>query len=359
MAWESLQIASDDVADDREGSANGHSSESTETQAPEKAVSTSLPISAVKKDKGVSWSPAQPSLSGLCSVGSILLILCSLFLIAVLSTNLYSHTAHTAWSHIHLTSHLMQRYLSPSALPLVSLRYYVVDVDHWVRNHLTGSSTTSTTSSSTATVTCDVSVIGAGPGGVWTAMRLQQNSPSSKVCLFESESEVGGRLKTRWFDGAPTSALDLGGMRFYQRHRMVYSLVQQYALSFYSPVYDPRNFDFLRGRVVTPTSWSQGTSPYLFTASEQAVLNATAGSGPSTLSQPIVNTLGLNKSSTALWTSCDWNIWTANTVYGTGNAKVYDQGWWYTLQQVNHTDTRIHGHAEQSTTHHASSPRDE
>ena len=211
----------------------------------------------------------------------------------------------------------------------------MVDVDQWVRNHLSDSNTSP--SPSTTVVNCDVAVIGAGPGGVYTAMRLQQNSRSSKVCLFESESEVGGRLKTRWFDGAPTSALDLGGMRFYQRHRMVYSLVQQYGLSYYSPVYDPLNFDFLRGRVVTPSSWSQGTSPYLFTPSEQAILNATVGSSPSTLAQPILDTLGLNKSSTAAWTSCDWNTWTANTAYGAGDAKVYDQGWWYTMQQVTQT----------------------
>ena len=293
MGWESLQIASDDVSDDHEianGDANGtNGTNGTHSDAHD--VEKAAPVVPVTKAKPWSGdSSHSSSSSGFGTLATVLLLFAVLFLVGVLSANLY----------------------------------YTIDVDHLVRNRLPASG--SSVSSSLATLKCDVAVIGGGPGGVYTAMRLQQSSATLKVCLFEAMTEVGGRLKTRWFDGAPTSQLDLGGMRFYQRHRLVWNMVNQYAMPYYSPVSGPNTYSFLRNTRVTGDMWSKGTAPYFFTPAEQAILNASAGSGPSTLSSPIMQNLGLDKASTATWTNCDWNNWAANAVYGPANAPVWNQG---------------------------------
>ena len=289
MAWESLEVESDDVIDP---STRTDVEAPSDSQDPEKPSPAVLPVT--RNSKAVSWTP-RPSPSCGASAGLILGCFCAVLFAALLAADLY----------------------------------YAVDVDQLIRHRLSA-----TPSSAPAPIQCDVAVVGGGPGGVYSAMRLQQSSASLKVCLFEMQSEVGGRLKTRFFDGAPTSPLDLGGMRFYQRHRLVYALMQTYGLTSYTPAYSPLNYDWLRGQRVTSTSWSTGTAPYFFTPAEQAVLNATAGSTPSTLAGPIMNTLGLNRASTAGWTSCDWNNWEANAVYGPSNALVYNQGYWYALTQL-------------------------
>ena len=296
MAWESLEVDSADVTADpstRIDADSTHTSDPDDTHHdthdPEKASAAVVPVT--RGAKTASWTPrSSSSISG----PLVLACLCGLLVLALLAANLY----------------------------------YSVDVDRLIRNRLPASSLSTST-----TVKCDVAVVGGGPGGVYTAMRLQQSSSSLRVCLFEQLQEVGGRLKTRWFDGAPTSPLDLGGMRFYQRHRLVYSMMQTLGLSSYSPAYSPLNYDWLRGRKVTSTSWAQGTAPYFFTPAEQALLNV-SGSTPSTLSQPIMNALGLNKASTATWTACDWNQWEATAVYPPSQALVKDVGYWYALQQL-------------------------
>jgi ribulose 1,5-bisphosphate synthetase/thiazole synthase len=44
-------------------------------------------------------------------------------------------------------------------------------------------------------MTCDTAIVGGGPGGIYTAMRLAESSKSN-VCVFEKRRRVGGRILT-------------------------------------------------------------------------------------------------------------------------------------------------------------------
>src|SRR4029079_19438392 len=46
----------------------------------------------------------------------------------------------------------------------------------------------------TETMTCDIVVVGGGAGGLHTAFRLGETM-GPKVCLFEKENQLGGRIK--------------------------------------------------------------------------------------------------------------------------------------------------------------------
>lgn len=78
------------------------------------------------------------------------------------------------------------------------------------------------------TVACDFAVIGAGPGGSFTAYQLAKKYGSSKrLCLFESKSEAGGR----WFDVLQSSGLRIpqGGLRWYEFGNATMKLYTQLA----------------------------------------------------------------------------------------------------------------------------------
>ena len=318
MAWKVLEIESDDVRQRAERDPADHEREHSSTaDSSSSGNHDNSDFSAVKHSKAnghnttkstAGSDSSQASLSGVgVTLCGAVAICCFLFLLAALGATLY----------------------------------YASNINSLIRNQvltqlaqLSTASATSTTGSTL--IKCDIAVIGAGPGGVWSALRLQRAQPSSKVCLVESQNEVGGRLKTRFFDGLPGIALDLGGMRFYQRQQMVWSLVQQYGLSFYTPLpATSANYDFLRGRVVYPSAWAAGTAPYIFSAAEQAALNATPGSTPNIFSAPIYQATGLSPiTARAAWTSCDWNNWSANAVAAYSGGAVWNEGYWYALQQM-------------------------
>ena len=44
------------------------------------------------------------------------------------------------------------------------------------------------------TVVCDVGIIGGGPSGTYSAYKLTQKT-NLKVCLFEKEKVLGGRMR--------------------------------------------------------------------------------------------------------------------------------------------------------------------
>lgn len=61
---------------------------------------------------------------------------------------------------------------------------------------------------------CDVGVVGGGPGGVYAAMRLGNESDRS-VCVFEREDRLGGRVLTLdGLGGQKDLRVDAGAYRF-------------------------------------------------------------------------------------------------------------------------------------------------
>lgn len=68
----------------------------------------------------------------------------------------------------------------------------------------------------------EVAVVGAGVAGVVAAYELMKMG--LKPVIFEADS-IGGRLKTRSFDAAPSVIADLGGMRFPESGRAFYHYV--------------------------------------------------------------------------------------------------------------------------------------
>lgn len=60
-------------------------------------------------------------------------------------------------------------------------------------------------------LSCDHAVVGAGPVGSYMAWQLKKNFPSRSVCLFERESEPGGRFNDSVFEDF---RIPNGGMRW-------------------------------------------------------------------------------------------------------------------------------------------------
>lgn len=65
-----------------------------------------------------------------------------------------------------------------------------------------------------AATRCDVAVVGGGPGGIYTALRLA-NTTSQTVCLLERAGRFGGRVHTlRGLGPKADLTVDLGAYRF-------------------------------------------------------------------------------------------------------------------------------------------------
>ena len=70
----------------------------------------------------------------------------------------------------------------------------------------------------------DIMIVGGGPGGVYTAMKLKLKYPTQNIILFERAKFLGGRL----FSVSPPNSkmqLELGGMRIASRNYKVLNLV--------------------------------------------------------------------------------------------------------------------------------------
>jgi hypothetical protein len=71
------------------------------------------------------------------------------------------------------------------------------------------------------TPTCKIAVIGAGTGGLYTAMRLVEEGKvaGSDVCIFEATDRVGGRLYSlRGFGPENDISVDAGGYRSWPQY---------------------------------------------------------------------------------------------------------------------------------------------
>ena len=181
---------------------------------------------------------------------------------------------------------------------------------------------------------CDISIIGGGVGGLWSAMRLKESGKN--VCIFEQSNEVGGRLKTRYFDGTDI-ALELGGMQFLKSHRMLYDKVQEYNLSYFPRIFPENNFDFLRNRRVPKNiSWLNATSiPYFFSPEDMIKMNNLGnGASPYGMLSYVIEKTNINVSQIGDWTTCDWENWRKNSTWKDTSENNYNLGWWYALLQT-------------------------
>lgn len=66
--------------------------------------------------------------------------------------------------------------------------------------------------------TCDISIVGAGIGGLYTAWRLAVDSgkyKGSRICIFEAKNRIGGRWLTvdNPAPGISGFTVDIGGYR--------------------------------------------------------------------------------------------------------------------------------------------------
>jgi monoamine oxidase len=94
----------------------------------------------------------------------------------------------------------------------------------------------------------DIAVVGAGVAGTYCCWRLQTAHTGRTAVLFEMSNRIGGRLWTVKFDQLPNVAGELGGMRFLDLQRMVFSLTQHLGLATSDfPMGGPLNISTLRG----------------------------------------------------------------------------------------------------------------
>jgi monoamine oxidase len=66
-------------------------------------------------------------------------------------------------------------------------------------------------------LSCDVAVVGGGPGGIYAGLRVA-NSTNESVCILEAKSRLGGRVHTlRGLGSKADLTVDVGAYRFARR----------------------------------------------------------------------------------------------------------------------------------------------
>lgn len=120
-----------------------------------------------------------------------------------------------------------------------------------------------------ASLHCEVAIVGAGAGGLYTALQLSAHPEAlgpgrtaADVCLFEKEDEVGGRLKAVPLDASdPQSPVfGVGGRRILPGHTVLLDLVAELGVALEQPV-PPLDLMYVRGEFsldVDPTGHQDG-----------------------------------------------------------------------------------------------------
>lgn len=111
----------------------------------------------------------------------------------------------------------------------------------------------------------DVAIVGGGISGVYSGWRIltsprvkgsglskivgSDSHTSLKVSLFEGSKRIGGRLLSVTPPGIPDARVEIGGMRFTDKHYWVDGLVKHLELKTRNfPVAEPQNMGYFRGK---------------------------------------------------------------------------------------------------------------
>lgn len=95
---------------------------------------------------------------------------------------------------------------------------------------------TDTTNNAATTLECEVAIVGGGAGGIHTAYRL--SSLGSKVCLFEKEKDLGGRIHDVALDdkaGADAPRVGVGARRVMETQDVLFALATELGLELEKP----------------------------------------------------------------------------------------------------------------------------
>ena len=82
---------------------------------------------------------------------------------------------------------------------------------------------------------CEIGIVGGGAGGTYMAYRLTPKS-GERVCLFEKEAELGGRIRDTTFDDNPQSArIGAGARRIMENQESMFALAEELGIEFEKP----------------------------------------------------------------------------------------------------------------------------
>lgn len=109
-------------------------------------------------------------------------------------------------------------------------------------------------------LTCEVVIVGGGAGGLHTAFRLGPQL-GSKVCLFEKEEELGGRIHDVAFDASNPNAprMGVGARRIMEGQTVLFNLAAELGLQLETP---PLGTDLIQVRGRTSFSKEDFVSLY-------------------------------------------------------------------------------------------------
>ncbi len=109
-----------------------------------------------------------------------------------------------------------------------------------------------TSSGDSAAEIIDVAVVGAGVSGLYSAWRLaslENDNKRQRICVFEMDKRVGGRLLSVAPPSIPNTHVELGGMRYTSLHTRVEGLLKHLGIATHPfTVREPQNICYVRGR---------------------------------------------------------------------------------------------------------------
>jgi hypothetical protein len=101
--------------------------------------------------------------------------------------------------------------------------------------------------SSSAHTICDIAIVGGGIGGLYAGTRITKEFPGKKIVILEQKKEVGGRLKSEFFEEVPEIPIEHGGMRFSNDHLLISKVISDLKLKVSPFKYDLDGY-VLRGK---------------------------------------------------------------------------------------------------------------
>jgi len=84
-----------------------------------------------------------------------------------------------------------------------------------------------------ADLTCDVAIVGGGVGGAYMAFRLAPTL-GERVCLFEKEAELGGRMRDESVEGSD-ARIGTGARRVMENQKLLFALAEELGIQLETP----------------------------------------------------------------------------------------------------------------------------